>query len=109
MLGAARAWLPSLPGAITVVKSDSLAALRLALRLSSRSRALNKVGMELALDQALSLCELKSLEHVPGLANVSADAVSRIYAPHPLVLPAGCLYSNRLPEASRETDFWRTN
>ena len=80
---ACRLWLPERRGTPMLMKSDSLAALRLCLTLGSKSVELNKIGCELALDHADDRYELQFLEHIPGVANTTPDGLSRMYAPIP--------------------------
>ncbi len=69
------------------VKSDSLAALNAARRLSSHDPNLNCVMQELALVVAVHGLRVSLIEHVPGLANVLPDALSRKYQSHHWQLP----------------------
>ena len=63
------------------VRSDSCAALRLAGKLASASPLLNSIGAEMALElEALDVDELVT-EHIPGVLNALADALSRIHQP----------------------------
>ena len=63
------------------IRTDNMAALRLAIKLSSKSPLLNGIGAEIALSlEPYNLEELVA-EHVPGKLNVRADTLSRLWAP----------------------------
>ena len=59
------------------VRSDSLAALGAARRLSSSDARLNSIMQELSLQVAVYGLNLGLLAHTPGLANKLPDALSR--------------------------------
>ena len=63
------------------VRSDSSAALSLAIKMASTSPIMNGLGAEIAL--TLELYDLEELftEHLPGKLNVRADILSRVWAP----------------------------
>ena len=69
------------------VRSDSVAALSTALKLSSRCPAMNDLAMEMALDLAAAGIELDVVEHLPGHLNTQCDALSRLTAPEPAQFP----------------------
>jgi hypothetical protein len=104
---ACRLWLPERRGTPMLMKSDSLAALRLCLTLGSKSVELNKIGCELALDHADDRYELHFLEHIPGVANTTPDGLSRMYAPIPFERPSQCLNMLRVVAPPRDSCFWR--
>jgi hypothetical protein len=78
------------------LKGDSLSALEALRSASARSPGLNAVIAEIAFDTAVKDVYLVSLTHVPGLANVDADALSRMYAPVPVARPAAFKDSSRV-------------
>ena len=63
------------------VRSDSTTALRLLLTLKASGAGPNFIGRELALDLALGSYRPDVGTHVPGVANVGPDALSRMMAP----------------------------
>jgi hypothetical protein len=70
------------------VRSDSVSALVLALRLKTKGRAPGIIAREIALDVAAAHYAPTVAEHVPGLHNVIPDALSRKYQPgHRYILP----------------------
>ena len=79
ILVAARIWLPG-SRLLARVKSDSLSAIRSVVKLASRSPALNLIARELALDSVLGLYTVGVAEHIPGIANVLPDDLSRLWA-----------------------------
>ena len=63
------------------VRSDSMAALGAVNKQRSAAPGLAVVMRELALDMAEGTYAVKVLEHIPGSANVWADALSRLPEP----------------------------
>ena len=63
------------------VKSDNMSALALAARLKIASSS-NLIGREVALLYTHATFEPRLIEHIPGIANVLADDLSRIHEPH---------------------------
>ena len=63
------------------VKSDSISALVLTLNLKTRGKGAGIVARELALDVAASEYAPHIAEHIPGVDNILADALSRRFEP----------------------------
>eukprot|EP00435_Cladocopium_sp_Y103_P040399 s39_g11.t1 len=88
LLVALRLWLTRCPRTLAVrVKSDNVGALRMLLKLTSQSGSMAVIAREIALDIAAKNYQLNELHHVPGVTNVVADALSRLWAPHPEPFP----------------------
>lgn len=102
-----RLWLPGLSQRCGVrVKSDNVGALRMLFNLSSPSEPLNIIAREVALDLASENFQLSELAHIPGLTNVAADALSRLWAPDPMGLPnLGDAIQDLVPDLGES--FWR--
>ena len=89
---ALRLWGPALQAMIysLKVKSDSVGTLVMVIRMKASGEGTGLISVELALDIADSLHEPQVGEHIPGVANVLADYLSRLDAyadapvPHPL-------------------------
>ena len=60
------------------VQSDSMAALGVALKLASPRHLMNALAAELALKLEDVGAEFILTEHIPGVHNVEADALSRL-------------------------------
>ena len=107
LLTALRLWLPRLPKMLSVrVKSDNVGALRMLLNLTSSSDPLSIIAREVALDIASDNYQISELEHVPGITNVAADALSRLWAPQSEPLPnLGEAVQDLAPDFS--SDFWK--
>jgi hypothetical protein len=103
---AARLWLPLAATKGCRVKSDNIAALRLAINLSSRSSNLNRVGMELALDLALGRYVAEALEHIPGVSNIEPDALSRLKGGE-CSLPVRCRSDLRVTVPALDRSYFR--
>ena len=106
MLFACRAWLPQHKGVARVrCKSDSLSLLFMLTRGKAKSADLSKVAREFALDQAKDRYRLHLLRHIPGVTNIEADALSRVYAPVVPKLPDSLAGVPRIAVNIGE-DFW---
>ena len=53
----------------------------------AKSLELNCIAREIALDQALQLYRLTFLVHIPGVTNLEADFLSRLFSPKPPIKP----------------------
>ena len=76
-----RVWAPFLRGDLAEIRvqADSLAALGAAVKLTSPVPVLNELAMELALALESIGAEVTLGEHIRGILNVEADALSRWY------------------------------
>ena len=68
--------------AVLEVKSDSVSALNLLLNMKTSGPGNSLIAREIALDLAQGLYRPQVVEHVAGLANQSADSLSRIFQPN---------------------------
>ena len=102
-----RLWLPKCPKNLSVrVKSDNVGALRMLLNLASRKELMAVIAREVALDIAAGNYRLTELVHVSGITNVVADALSRLWAPHPASFPnIGTAIKDAVP--SLGSGFWK--
>ena len=83
MLVALRSWRSSNATAVIFqVRSDCLSALSSILKGSSRSRNLNNIVPAILLDEAELYNSLVVTVHIPGIANIQPNALSRLSAPH---------------------------
>ena len=91
------------------VKSESISALVLTLNLKTKGKGAGIVARELALDVAASEYAPNVAEHIPGVENILADALSRRFEPNfDFILPT--IFST-VPEAvlpPRGNDYFRT-
>ena len=63
------------------VRSDSVSALILTLRLKTSGTGTGIIAQELAIDMARGVYRPQVVQHVPGIANKSADILSRMHQP----------------------------
>ena len=107
LLVALRLWLTGCPRNIAVrVKSDNVGALRMLLNLTSQSDTMAIIAREVALDVAAGNYQLHELVHIPGVTNVAADALSRLWAPQPQDFPfLGAAVKD--PPPSLDDSFWK--
>ena len=83
ILVAIREWVPSSEKRVTlspVVRGDNVAALSMALKMRPRTARMAIVAREIAL-HLVHYSFLPAVYHTPGVAHVSADALSRIHDP----------------------------
>ena len=106
LLVAARIWLPG-TRLLARVRSDSLSALRAMVKMVSRSPALNAIARELALDSVLGLYRVGLATHVPGIANLTADDLSRMWAPDAHAFPDALRGVHRDQAPPRDSSFWK--
>ena len=66
--------------AVVTIRSDNIAALTLGARLKITGPC-NIIGREISMLYAEASYEPRFFEHVPGVGNVVADALSRVYDP----------------------------
>ena len=103
----AQTGLPSLGhGAAVRAKSDNLGVLCMLAKGGAKSPQLNSLAREFALDQALKAYRLHWLEHIPGVTNLEADALSRQTAPNPVAFPEHLKQATR-SDVSVGPDFWK--
>jgi hypothetical protein len=107
LLLAARIWLVNRDDPTFIqVRSDSLGALRMAMKVSSKSPAMNAIAQEIALHMATRDFELAILKHIPGISNEIPDALSRQHAPEPKPFPTSLEGAKRRMAPERTADFW---
>ena len=91
------------------VRSDSVSALTLVMKLKSAGWGSNVVAMEMALDIADHLYTPTVLEHIKGASNITADALSRLTMPgSSYVVPAIFKKVERSEPLIRGAKFFRT-
>jgi hypothetical protein len=91
------------------VRSDSTAALAVALKMSSPTPNLNGLGAEIALLLEKHGVDELVLAHIPGRLNVHADVLSRLYAPDSTGDPPAALAAVKRKTAPvRDGSFYQT-
>ena len=86
-----------------------MAALQLICKLQSKSPTLGIISREIALDIADAIYEPQLVSHIPGLANVSADALSRRFVPdRTFTLPTALQHAAEVQADSRLESWWRS-
>ena len=112
LLVAVRMWLPRFKEqriTVLVVRGDNIAALQMAAKMQPKSPSLGIIARELALDLASASYAIDLVQHIVGLSNGVADALSRKFqdgknfkVPHILRLA-----SEVLPP-SRPHSWWKS-
>lgn len=83
-------------------------SIRTFFKLAAGSSHFNMVAREVALDLALKNYRLTELSHIPGITNVTADALSRLWLPDPKPFPnLGSATKDIVPNMG--ADFWRVS
>ena len=90
------------------VKSDSVSALILVVKMKTSGVGASILAREMALDIADALYEPTVCEHIPGIANVLADHQSRISEQAGAPLPALLRHARRRYFEVRDASWWRT-
>ena len=90
------------------VKSDSVSALILVVKMKTSGVGTSILAREMALDIADALYEPSVCEHIPGIANVIADHLSRISEQAGAPLPAQLCHARRRCFEPRDVKWWRT-
>ena len=111
LLVAMRTWSPLLTREPCIsVKADSLSALRVAIKFSSKDRRINAIARELALDSSAFSHQLRIFRHIPGFSNFLPDCLSRLTAPHgsSQPFPEELSMVARGSVAIRDFKFWKT-
>ena len=106
-----RLWIPAFrQERITVcVRSDNLSALEMVAKMQPKSKSLNVVARELALDLASSTYDVDFAQHVAGITNGIADTLSRKHqAGKVFVLPPFLNESREVRAPSRGKSWSRT-
>jgi len=112
MLVGVRHWLPAWRHQRLQVRirTDSSAAVGAWRKERSNTPKINAIVREMALDQAEGLYTIDVIQHLPGVLNTLADALSRMHMPeNPAPLPPelqGCIRGH--PE-DRDARWWRTD
>ena len=92
------------------VAGDNMAALSMITKMQPHSYSLGVVARELALDISQAVYEPQLASHVPGVANVAADALSRKYEPStvPYKLPPVLAECTEVFPKDRAATWWRS-
>ena len=109
VLVALRTWFSSwrLQRAVLVVRSDSQAALGALGKLASPAPGVNAIAREVAIDLATSRYGVSIWEHLPGVQNEWADALSRLHQPEaPAQVPQALARIKASEVDVRGFDWW---
>ena len=90
------------------VKSDSVTALVMVIKLKATGVGTGIISREVALDVADALYEPAIASHVPGVANVIADHLSRMAERSSSPLPAPLRQAQQQQFEERSAAWWRT-
>ena len=90
------------------VRTDNVATLAMVARMQPHSAQLGIVARELALDIAYACYSPDVVEHIPGITNSGADALSRRYAPDAYPLPAYLHTAKECIVSSRGHGWWKS-
>ena len=89
------------------VRGDNITMLTMVSSLKGTSPSLNKIARELALEFAAAAFKPIATVHVPGVANVLADKLSRMHAPgYSAEVPAQLAQSQRVFPPARTPEWY---
>ena len=92
-----------------LVRTDNVAALSLIVRMQPHSETLGIIAREMALDISHSSYSPDEAAHIPGLANVAADKLSRVFDPKsPSTLPPYLEAHVAHKFSARPGEWWRS-
>jgi len=95
--------------AVLKVRSDSVAALTITLKLKTTGHGTGIVAREMALDVAYALYAPHISEHVPGVSNVTCDMLSRKFQPGATyVVPSALAAAKETVLQPRTRAYFRT-
>ena len=104
-----RLWAPEFgPFAEVVVRSDNLGFLQALAARRAGDPGLNRILQEVSLDECLHDYPLVGLVHIPGVSNVVADGLSRMWAPEPKALPLALASCARSAVTVRTREYYHT-
>ena len=90
------------------VRSDSVSALIMLIKLKASGAGTNTVARELALDMCDALYEPNVAAHVPGVANIIADHLSRMVERPGAPMPRELDSAKMVRFQRRDALWWRT-
>ena len=108
MLVAVKLWRSQHVGLQVALRSDSLGALSVIAKGSSRNAGVALVAAELQLELAEFSVHIATLTHIPGISNTLPDALSRLWAPEKTEIPGELMSVTRTAVSLRDTKFWRS-
>ena len=94
-----------LAGEKFILQADNITALEAASRYKSPRPLINAMAAEMALRMDKLRTEMTMCEHIPGILNVEADALSRLSVGKDL--PKELREARRLQAPARTDDFWK--
>ena len=109
VLVALRAWSERFSDDTPIeVRSDNLPVLFALAKWSAAAPELNTIVQEISLICVTRDLPICGLSHIPGVTNVTADALSRLRAPEPKPFPSELRDVPRTPVAARDASFYAT-
>ena len=86
-----------------------MAALAMTCKMQPHSDSLGVVAREMALDIADAIYDPQLASHVPGVANVAADTLSRRFQPgYAFSLPPILVRATEVHPPARTANWWRS-
>ena len=90
------------------VKADNLAALTMTATMRAKRGPMSLIAREMALDTADGLYSPSLVQHIPGVTNIAADTLSRMFQPGKThVLPVFLKNAKLISVAERSRQWWR--
>ena len=94
-----------------ILRSDNVGALSIYSSVKGRSEGMNLLAREYALDMGECSFEPDIIEHLPGITNVTADALSRKTDPaykDSWKLPTPLAYAKSVTPSKRDASWWKS-
>ena len=101
-------WVPRLSSHSCIqIRSDSHGSLSSLRKLGSGCPHMSLILAEIALDDAVANASLE-LHHIPGVSNILADCLSRLFASNSKTLPHELSHVQTIPCQKCDHKFWVT-
>ncbi len=95
--------------AVLHIRGDNVGALTLFGQLTTHSSTNSIIAREAALDIGMTTFKPRVVEHVPGITNITCDALSRMRQPGKgILLPENLKDIPRASLGAREQDWWKS-
>ena len=94
---------------VLTVRTDNVATLAMVAKMQPKSSRLSLIAREMALDCCQSTLGPDLVQHIPGIANITADALSRKYQlGKGFNLPSSLAGAHEHACSTRPLAWWRT-
>ena len=91
------------------IRADNIGSLTVLTTLKGGSKQLTLIAREYALDLGQAEWKPDVATHIPGISNVTCDALSRLQDPNkPMKIPSCLMNAKRMTPPTRDLTWWKT-